>query len=54
MGSKATGAPACKICGTSHWQREPHDRAGVKAVTKPPKVAKPDVKPKHSQGRGAR
>lgn len=46
--------PKCKICRTAHWSNAPHDRAGMQAVKKDRTPPKPDAKPKHSQGRGAR
>lgn len=51
--SKATSAPMCKLCHTAHWSGQPHDRAGIQATRRPPKVP-PAGKPKHQQGRGAR
>lgn len=51
--AKATSAPLCRNCGTHHWAREPHDKAGIAAARKPPKASAPPQK-KHTQGRGPR
>lgn len=52
--AKACSPPACKICGTAHWSQQPHDRAGLKAVTKPQKAAAIPQKAQRLPGRGAR